>query len=231
MPGQVGYYDSFGEKYAESILSCPEPEYWTTDLAEKGRIYQEIKERVNIQQDIINHYFKKESAVLDIGCGFGRQAIWLARKGYEVVGIDTSPVFIKIAKALFDKNKLKAEFICTDLSSSNFQKKFRQAIMLDTFEHIPVGKRSDLAASIVNILEPGAILFISVPQVKQRFTSKINNNFRKRITQHLNWFLAREEHPYPIPDLKSIKKIFLPSFTLIESRQENGTSYYILRKK
>lgn len=35
--------------------------------------------------------------ILDVGCGVGRVAIWLQRKGYDVVGIDVSPLAIKIA--------------------------------------------------------------------------------------------------------------------------------------
>lgn len=32
MTGQVEYYNSFGNQYRESILACPEPELWTTDI-------------------------------------------------------------------------------------------------------------------------------------------------------------------------------------------------------
>jgi SAM-dependent methyltransferase len=36
--------------------------------------------------------------ILDLSCGIGRHAIPLAKKGYEVVGFDISPVFLNIAK-------------------------------------------------------------------------------------------------------------------------------------
>jgi SAM-dependent methyltransferase len=36
--------------------------------------------------------------VLDIGCGAGRHAVYLQEKGFDVLGIDTSPLAIKVCK-------------------------------------------------------------------------------------------------------------------------------------
>lgn len=36
--------------------------------------------------------------VLDVGCGAGRHAIYLQKKGFDVVGIDNSPLAIKICR-------------------------------------------------------------------------------------------------------------------------------------
>jgi SAM-dependent methyltransferase len=46
---------------------------------------------------------------LDLGCGLGNYAIWLAEKGFEVVGIDASPTAIKIARQKAGRRKLTAE--------------------------------------------------------------------------------------------------------------------------
>jgi hypothetical protein len=42
------------------------------------------------------HYVR--GRVLDIGCGAGRIAIYLQEKGFDVVGIDTSPLAIRVCK-------------------------------------------------------------------------------------------------------------------------------------
>ncbi len=41
----------------------------------------------------------KKSRILDVACGIGRHSILLAREGYQVVGIDFSPLFIRRATA------------------------------------------------------------------------------------------------------------------------------------
>lgn len=40
-----------------------------------------------------------EGRVLDIGCGAGRHSIYLQGKGFDVTGIDVSPLAIKVCKA------------------------------------------------------------------------------------------------------------------------------------
>ena len=36
--------------------------------------------------------------VLDIGCGVGRHSLYLQKKGFDVLGIDNSPLAIKVSK-------------------------------------------------------------------------------------------------------------------------------------
>ena len=36
--------------------------------------------------------------VLDVGCGAGRCSLYLQRKGFDVIGIDNSPLAIKVCK-------------------------------------------------------------------------------------------------------------------------------------
>ncbi|MDP6041123.1 MAG: class I SAM-dependent methyltransferase, partial [Candidatus Latescibacteria bacterium] len=47
------------------------------------------------QQESMNYV---EGRVLDIGCGPGRHAIYLQDQGFDVLGIDASPLAIKVAK-------------------------------------------------------------------------------------------------------------------------------------
>ncbi|TMI82578.1 MAG: class I SAM-dependent methyltransferase, partial [Bacteroidetes bacterium] len=128
MPDQVEYYNRFGELYREDILTCPEPEFWTTDYKNRGRVYTEMVQRIREQTRLVEEFFIITAPVLDIGCGFGRQAIVLARNGFTVIGFDTSKTFIEIAKELFNRHNLPGKF-----SSSNLENlppdKFSQIIL------------------------------------------------------------------------------------------------------
>jgi 2-polyprenyl-3-methyl-5-hydroxy-6-metoxy-1,4-benzoquinol methylase len=47
---------------------------------------------------LVDAMLRRESRVLDAGCGFGRVGGWLAGVGHEVVGVDIDPVLIDAAR-------------------------------------------------------------------------------------------------------------------------------------
>jgi len=53
--------------------------------------------------------------VLDVGCGPGRHALALARRGIEVQGVDLSPEFVDLATAAASAEGLSARFAVLDV--------------------------------------------------------------------------------------------------------------------
>lgn len=51
---------------------------------------------------------------LDVGCGTGTNALWLARQGFDVVGVDVSRVAVEKAKAKLDGLDLPCRFEVLD---------------------------------------------------------------------------------------------------------------------
>jgi len=62
-----------------------------------SRWSQGVREAEYIDKLLAKLGVGRGSTVLDLGCGNGRIAISLALKGYKVVGVDISPVFIEDA--------------------------------------------------------------------------------------------------------------------------------------
>jgi 2-polyprenyl-3-methyl-5-hydroxy-6-metoxy-1,4-benzoquinol methylase len=230
MLSQEKYYNQFGASHRQSILSCPEPEYWTTDYAEQGRVYREMKGRIKMQQQLADDCFSIQFPVLDAGCGFGRQAVMLAKKGYEVVGCDTSEVFISIAKELFDKSGFKGEFLSARVDQLQ-GRHFSQAVLFDVIEHIPPSKRKELVNQLAAIIIHEGVLLLSLPHVKKRFSSRLNNSVRRRITGSFAYFRNREEHPYYIPQQKDLLRLFGKQFSLDSFTAGGETDYYVFRRK
>jgi len=230
MPRQIDYYNRFAKTYKSEILNCPEPEFWTTDYSMKGRIYREISDRLSKQQELIEKYFSPSAPVLDIGCGFGRQSLMLAKKGYSITGIDTSEIFIEICVELFQKNNLRGEFISGELKDLSLNS-FSQAILFDVIEHIPDPQRKKFIREISLIISTGGVLLMSLPHLKKRLRTFLNNSFRKNITQYFTFFLKWEEHPYPIPGKNDVLRMIDPYFTLLEFEENLLTDYYALRRK
>jgi len=74
--------------------------------------YKPWPESVNFEKSL-----PRSSRVLDLGCGNGRNALFLASKGHEVVGIDTSMNLLRIAREKARKKGLshKVQFIQSDV--------------------------------------------------------------------------------------------------------------------
>jgi len=55
---------------------------------------------------------------LDLGCGEGADAIWLARQGWQVTGVDVSDVALDRARQHADAAGVQVEFVLDDLATS-----------------------------------------------------------------------------------------------------------------
>jgi SAM-dependent methyltransferase len=61
-----------------------------------GDVYfSEFRDWSPIEKKAIKYAYGR---VLDVGCGAGRHALYLQKKGLEVTGIDTSPLAVKICR-------------------------------------------------------------------------------------------------------------------------------------
>lgn len=56
--------------------------------------------------------------VLDLGCGCGRAAVWLACRGHDVTGVDILPDALALGKRLADAAGARVTFLCRDLRDS-----------------------------------------------------------------------------------------------------------------
>src|SRR5690349_20853600 len=67
----------------------------------------------------------KKSTTLDVGCGTGENALFLAENGFSAVGVDLSARAIEAAKAKASERKLNVDFrvanaLALDFDSSSF---------------------------------------------------------------------------------------------------------------
>lgn len=62
--------------------------------------------------------------VLDLACGYGRHSLELARRGYRVVGVDITPIYVDDANMNAAKEHLQASFFCDDLRNLQYVNEF-----------------------------------------------------------------------------------------------------------
>jgi len=63
----------------------------------------------------------KRGNALDVGCGTGDNAIWLAQQGFEVTGADLSPEAIKMAEDKINQAGVEANLITLDFLKKKIQ--------------------------------------------------------------------------------------------------------------
>ena len=86
------------------------------------RLLQNRAESTKLEVDDLFRIFEefkvpKRSRILDASCGIGRHSIPLAERGYDVLGLDLSPLFIAKANATAKARKIssRAKFRVEDV--------------------------------------------------------------------------------------------------------------------
>lgn len=94
---------------------------WTLDIKDQSWV-----EDTNRQVDFLVEKLglKSGAKILDLACGFGRHSLELARRGFDVTGVDITPDYIDFAKKTAEKEKLNARFICSDIRKVDFENEF-----------------------------------------------------------------------------------------------------------
>jgi SAM-dependent methyltransferase len=97
----------------------------------------------------------KPEEALDIGMGFGRNAIHLARQGWKVTGIDISDVGVQKAQQQAQAEKLPLTAVRADMFTYDYG---RDRYDLIVFVYMGGGMR--MADPITDALKPGGVLVI-----------------------------------------------------------------------
>lgn len=101
----------------------------------------------------------KGARMLDGGCGLGDWALFFARQGFSVVGLDLSRKTVEQLRERFPE----AEFVDGDIRHTDFAEgSFDAYFSWGVFEHFEAGMQ-DCVREAFRVLKPGGLLFVSVP--------------------------------------------------------------------
>lgn len=96
--------------------------------------------------------------VLDLGCGAGRHLAFLAKEGFEVVGLDSSPVALELSHRRLEEEGLiaQAELIRADMTKIPYPDgSFDAAIAIAAIYHGTLSQVRQAVSEIHRVLRPG----------------------------------------------------------------------------
>ncbi len=134
--------------------------------------------------------------VLDAGCGYGRNLVYLLRSGCEVFGIDGNPEAVEHVRAL--ARELAPELPASNVTVGVLEKlpyaaAFADVVVCNSVLHFARDERHFLTMveELWRVLRPGGLLFV-------RLGSRIGMGFERiranvyRIGDGSEWFLVDE---------------------------------------
>lgn len=96
---------------------------------------------------------------LDLACGEGRNALWLASRGWQVTGVDFSEVAIERAAKLGAARGLEVEWRNADVTRFRDEAGGRDLVLV-AYLQVPRGDRRAVVANAAAALRPGGELFM-----------------------------------------------------------------------
>ena len=133
-------------------------------------------------------------SAVDLGCGVGNYAIWLATKGFKVTGIDFSKKAVELARKEAERMNVNCTFMVGDLTDTEFKSitKYKFAYDWEVLHHIFPNDRGTYIQNVVKILQKGATYFtVCFSELDQDFGGK--GKFRKTPMDTMLYFSSEKE--------------------------------------
>ncbi|MBA7478015.1 methyltransferase domain-containing protein [archaeon] len=176
--GLKDYYNVYGEREWERL-----------ERSLHGRVQFEVTKH------ILERHLPDGGHVLDAGCGPGRYAIDLAKKGYQVTLVDISEEQLKLAEEKIDEAGLReniSEVKCLDICDlSEVQDASFDAVLClgGALSYVRDGRHRAIS-ELIRVAKPESPLIVSVMSLLGTFhtiSTFDDDGFLENIGDHVEW--------------------------------------------
>lgn len=131
---------------------------------------------------------------IDLGCGTGNYAIYLAGEGFDVTAVDISSSAIKIAKNNASQKGIDCNFIVADILGDlkQIQSTFNFAYDWELLHHIFPSDREKYIRDVYRLLNPGG-QYLSVCFSEENLQFGRVGKFRKTPLETVLYFSSENE--------------------------------------
>ncbi len=137
---------------------------WYDDFAK-----HQVKTSVNlrhyrIMEFLVRAGLKKNSRVLEIGCGIGTLTGLMAKyvKRGEIIAADISPESVSTARKRLSRNR-NVDFLVTDMTDFSHPGIFDFIVLPDVLEHIPLEQHRNLFDTLASHMHENSVILIHIP--------------------------------------------------------------------
>ncbi|MBC8281106.1 MAG: class I SAM-dependent methyltransferase [Chloroflexi bacterium] len=136
-------------------MSTDSPEFWDETWGEVGAIGSGSDDLLGEQIGHLN-----PGRALEIGCGLGGNAVWLAKNGWQVTAVDYSAVAIAKGKQLAAEQDVSVNFVVAD--ASIYEPKGSFDLIICFYIQLFPKERASMLTKVSEALAPGGtFLFVS----------------------------------------------------------------------
>ncbi|MFZ2160770.1 MAG: class I SAM-dependent methyltransferase [Sideroxyarcus sp.] len=107
-----------------------------------------------------NDLLKPGMNCLAVADGEGRNGVWLAQQGLEVLSVDSSSVALEKAKKLAQQRGVKVKFEQVDLLQWDWGKERFDVVVAIFIQFVTSPEREQMFAAIKRCLKPGGLLLL-----------------------------------------------------------------------
>ena len=151
LDGIVARYTNWIERNRDRMLYFFSDEFWP-----------KIQEQVNHLEQILECH--PPARILDLACGTGTATIEMARRGYNMVGLDCTPATLEIAKEMAAKKNVTAGWVLRDMRTIRYEQEFDYVLLRDVVFGVfgPKCEHELVLGNIARALRPHGRLLLEV---------------------------------------------------------------------
>jgi 2-polyprenyl-3-methyl-5-hydroxy-6-metoxy-1,4-benzoquinol methylase len=112
-------------------------------------------------------YLKPKDKVLCIADGEGRNGVWLAKQGIQVIGFDASDIALSKAKQFAKENQVEVEYAFSDTDSFDWQANTYDAVIAIFIQFADPLMRERIFQKTYEALKPGGMFILQGYTPKQ----------------------------------------------------------------
>lgn len=130
------------------------------EMWEKAATAKLTEPEVNFLLDVLN--CRPGDHLLDVPCGFGRHAIELAKRGFQVTGIDISTEFLQKLTQRIEAEQLSIKLIHGDVGTTRLTTLFNGAYCMgNSFGYVDYEGMNKFISNVSAVLKPDARFVIN----------------------------------------------------------------------